>query len=107
MLLPFDIISYHNNFFLPLIAHYNVVIQIYNVEKRIGEDNLQHLALFSEYGRMALASNTDTETDTGTNTGDGDSDSNTSANTNNHENNLSAISSVKIYQLLYIKIIML
>lgn len=30
--------------------------QIYNVEKRIGEDNLQHLALFSEYGRMALAS---------------------------------------------------
>eukprot|EP01035_Chromulina_nebulosa_P018108 gene18108-23762_t len=29
--------------------------QIYNVEKRIGEDNLQHLALFSEYGRMALS----------------------------------------------------
>ena len=25
-----------------------------NVEKRIQEDNLQHLALFSEYGRMAL-----------------------------------------------------
>jgi hypothetical protein len=25
------------------------------VDKRIQEDNLQHLALFSEYGRMALA----------------------------------------------------
>ena len=29
--------------------------QIYNVEKKVQEDNLQHLALFSEYGRMALA----------------------------------------------------
>jgi atlastin len=29
--------------------------QIYNVKELIGEDNLQHLALFSEYGRMALA----------------------------------------------------
>mmetsp|Transcript_18770 Transcript_18770/g.31625 ORF Transcript_18770/g.31625 Transcript_18770/m.31625 type:complete len:435 (+) Transcript_18770:105-1409(+) len=29
--------------------------QIYNVDKRIQEDNLQHLALFSEYGRMALS----------------------------------------------------
>lgn len=28
--------------------------QIYNVEKRIQEDNLQQLALFAEYGRMAL-----------------------------------------------------
>lgn len=28
--------------------------QIYNVDKRIQEDNLQHLALFSEYGRMGL-----------------------------------------------------
>jgi atlastin len=28
--------------------------QIYNVDKRIQEDNLQQLALFSEYGRMAL-----------------------------------------------------
>eukprot|EP01031_Cornospumella_fuschlensis_P036463 gene36463-44232_t len=27
---------------------------IYNVDKRIQEDNLQHLALFSEYGRMTL-----------------------------------------------------
>jgi hypothetical protein len=26
------------------------------VDKRIQEDNLQHLALFSEYGRMALSS---------------------------------------------------
>lgn len=30
--------------------------QIYNVDKRIQEDNLQQLALFSEYGRMALKS---------------------------------------------------
>lgn len=30
--------------------------QIYNVDKRIQEDNLQQLALFSEYGRMALHS---------------------------------------------------
>jgi atlastin len=29
--------------------------QIYNVKELVGEDNLQHLALFSEYGRMALA----------------------------------------------------
>jgi atlastin len=28
--------------------------QVYNIDKRIQEDNLQHLALFSEYGRMAL-----------------------------------------------------
>jgi atlastin len=28
--------------------------QIYNVEKMLGEDKLQHLALFSEYGRMAF-----------------------------------------------------
>lgn len=28
--------------------------QIYNVDKQIQEDNLQHLALFTEYGRMAL-----------------------------------------------------
>lgn len=33
---------------------HNMVLQIYNVDKRIQEDNLQHLALFSEYGRMAL-----------------------------------------------------
>ena len=30
--------------------------QIYNVDKRIQEDNLQQLALFSEYGRMAIQS---------------------------------------------------
>ena len=30
--------------------------QIYNVQNRIQEDNLQHLALFSEYGRLAHAS---------------------------------------------------
>jgi len=30
---------------------------IYNVDKRIQEDNLQHLALFSEYGRVMLQSN--------------------------------------------------
>lgn len=28
-------------------------IQVYNVDKRIQEDNLQHLALFSEYARLA------------------------------------------------------
>ena len=28
--------------------------QVYNVDKRIQEDNLQHLALFTEYGRVAL-----------------------------------------------------
>lgn len=32
--------------------------QLYNVSSRIQEDNLQHLALFSEYGRMALAERT-------------------------------------------------
>ena len=32
--------------------------QIYNIDKRIQEDNLQQLALFSEYGRMALQSDT-------------------------------------------------
>jgi atlastin len=36
-------------------------LQIYNVDKRIQEDNLQHLALFSEYGRMALGENTPEE----------------------------------------------
>lgn len=35
--------------------------QIYNVKERISEDHLQHLALFSEYGRMALAGETDKE----------------------------------------------
>lgn len=38
------------------LAHSLVVldVQVYNIDKRIQEDNLQHLALFSEYGRMAL-----------------------------------------------------
>lgn len=35
--------------------------QIYNVDKRIQEDNLQQLALFSEYGRMAIQSEGKTE----------------------------------------------
>ncbi len=35
--------------------------QIYNVQNRIQEDNLQHLALFSEYGRIALAGDVDTK----------------------------------------------
>ena len=29
--------------------------QIYNIQNRIQEDNLQHLALFTEYGRVALS----------------------------------------------------
>ncbi|DBA05278.1 TPA: LOW QUALITY PROTEIN: hypothetical protein N0F65_007440 [Lagenidium giganteum] len=33
--------------------------QIYNVDKRVQEDNLQHLALFTEYGRMALFGRSD------------------------------------------------
>mmetsp|Transcript_11887 Transcript_11887/g.14357 ORF Transcript_11887/g.14357 Transcript_11887/m.14357 type:complete len:562 (+) Transcript_11887:92-1777(+) len=33
--------------------------QIYNVKERISEDHLQHLALFSEYGRMALSGDGD------------------------------------------------
>ncbi|KAH9126995.1 hypothetical protein AeMF1_002644 [Aphanomyces euteiches] len=33
--------------------------QIYNVDKRVQEDNLQHLALFTEYGRMALQGSID------------------------------------------------
>jgi atlastin len=32
--------------------------QIYNVQNRIQEDNLQHLALFSEYGRLAHSTST-------------------------------------------------
>jgi len=35
--------------------------QIYNVDKRIQEDNLQHLALFSEFARMANANKNDTD----------------------------------------------
>ena len=37
-------------------------LQVYNIDKRLQEDNLQHLALFSEYGRMAL-DGTDAEED--------------------------------------------
>jgi len=35
--------------------------QIYNVDKRIQEDNLQQLALFSEYARMAMTTYSDDE----------------------------------------------
>lgn len=35
--------------------------QIYNVDKRIQEDNLQQLALFSEYARMAMTTQDDKE----------------------------------------------
>ena len=35
--------------------------QIYNVDKRIQEDNLQQLALFSEYARMAMTMDDNTE----------------------------------------------
>jgi hypothetical protein len=34
--------------------------QIYNVQNRIQEDNLQHLALFTEYGRVALSNDAET-----------------------------------------------
>lgn len=36
-------------------------VQVYNVRQQIGEDNLQHLALFSEYGRMAFSAQQDAE----------------------------------------------
>jgi atlastin len=35
--------------------------QIYNVQNQIGEDKLQHLALFSEYGRIALRAPTESD----------------------------------------------
>jgi atlastin len=38
--------------------------QIYNVEKRIQEDNLQQLALFSEYARMAMSTHEKASEDT-------------------------------------------
>jgi atlastin len=37
--------------------------QIYNVDKRIQEDNLQQLALFSEYARMAMTTHDNQEDD--------------------------------------------
>lgn len=37
-------------------------LQIYNVDKRIQEDNLQQLALFSEYARMAMGTESKDET---------------------------------------------
>ena len=46
--------------------------QIYNVDKRIQEDNLQQLALFSEYGRMALQ--TDEKHDDNNNNDDNNDD---------------------------------
>ena len=54
--------------------------QIYNVDKQIQEDNLQHLALFTEYGRVALGEERNQNSDKGwysdpsgegQNTGDG------------------------------------
>lgn len=48
--------------------------QIYNVDKRIQEDNLQHLALFSEYGRMALKSHNHPEKKTDSSSSDPASD---------------------------------
>jgi len=38
-------------------------MQIYNVDKRLQEDDLQHLALFSEYGRIALGLKTEVRTE--------------------------------------------
>ena len=46
--------------------------QIYNVEKRIQEDHLQQLALFSEYGRMALNKEQALTANEGTGDADGD-----------------------------------
>ncbi len=40
---------------------------VYNVEKRVQEDHLQQLALFTEYGRMALSSQASAWNDNGTN----------------------------------------
>lgn len=49
--------------------------QIYNVEKRISEDNLQHLAMFAEYGRIAVAHDgNDDDDDDGSADLDGDED---------------------------------
>ena len=44
--------------------------QIYNVSGRIQEDNLQQLALFSEYGKMALLSDNEVEDGDGESGGD-------------------------------------
>lgn len=46
--------------------------QIYNVDKRIQEDNLQHLALFTEYGRMALVDGEEEDNDGEENDHDGE-----------------------------------
>ena len=50
--------------------------QIYNVDKRIQEDNLQQLALFSEYARTAVASNDDRKDDKNDGKDDDDDDGN-------------------------------
>lgn len=49
--------------------------QIYNVEKRIQEDHLQQLALFAEYGRMALNKEQAITASEGTGDGEGGGDS--------------------------------
>ena len=46
--------------YVSMLPRYLITSFVYNetssqqVDKRIQEDNLQHLALFSEYGRVAL-----------------------------------------------------
>jgi atlastin len=40
----------------PLSLYLSLYLSIYNVHKRIQEDNLQQLALFSEYARLAVES---------------------------------------------------
>jgi len=52
-----------------LISSYSV----YNLDKRIQEDNLQHLALFSEYGRVALVEERKAGEEEWTSTADGES----------------------------------
>ena len=53
--------------------------QIYNIDKRIQEDNLQHLALFTEYGRVALSQSANTESREGTSSGEGEKGEDASA----------------------------